>query len=133
MSIDTSVILVGGVSSSTGGTSTSFIVKDSGNGAKKVLLDDGSEFIDSTQITFSTKEPVPNSGSPNGYTQQRSTIKAVVPLTLDNGGRTTNTVTVNLSYDPETSDTEKEALIELGAQLLIQAALDAFWKKQSVA
>jgi len=133
MSIDSSVILVGGTTSSTGGTSTGFIVKGSGDGNKKVILDDASEFIDSQQYTFSVSDPVVNSGAPNGYTQQRSTVKCVVPLNLDNGNRTTNTVTISLAFDPETTDTEKEALIELGAQLLIQSSLDDFWKKQSLA
>lgn len=133
MSIDTSVVLVSGTTSTTGGTSTAFIVKGSGDGNKKVILDDGSEFIDSEQYTFSVKDPIVNTGAPNGYTQARSTVKCVVPLTLDNGNRTTNTVSITLSMDPETSDTEKEALIELGAQLLTQASLDDFWKKQSIA
>lgn len=133
MSITSSVILVGGTTSSTGGTSTPFINKgSSGPGEVKLILDDGSEFIDSTIVSLSIKDPVANSGAPNGYTQQRSSIKAVVPKDLANGNRTTNTVQMSLAFDPETTDAEKEALIELGAQLWIQAALDAFWKKQSL-
>jgi hypothetical protein len=134
MSIETAAILVGGTTSSTGGTSTDFIVKGpANNGDMRVFLDDGSEFIDSIQVAFSVKDPIVNSGAPNGYTQQRSAIKGLVPLSLDNGNRTVNSVKIELAYDPETTDTEKDALIELGCQLFRQAALDAFWKKQSLA
>jgi hypothetical protein len=132
MSIKTSTILVGGTSSSTGGTSTPLIMKSSGlNGESKAILDDGSEFMDSTFLTFTTKDPVVNGGAPNGYTQQRSGIKVVVPLDLANGNHTTNTVSIAIAFDPETTESQVAALLEMGAQLFISAALDAFWKKQS--
>lgn len=133
MSIDTFTVLVGGTTSTTGGTSTGMIVKGESDGNKKVILDNSAEFIDAEQYTFSVKDPTVNSGSPNGYTQARSSAKAVIPLTLDNGNRTTNTINIVLSYDPETTDTEKAALLELGAQMLSSSALADFWKKQSLA
>jgi hypothetical protein len=133
MTIASSVILVGGTTSSTGGTSTPFIDKgSSGSGERKLILDDGSDYIDSTIVSLSIKDPVANNGAPNGYTQQRSSIKAVVPLELANGNRTTNTVTIQFSCDPETTDAQKAALIELGAQLLIQSDMESFWKQQSL-
>jgi len=132
MSIDAGTILVGGTTSTTGGTSTGFIPKEDGN-PKKVILDDGSDYLASTTITFTARDPQVNASAPNGYTQQRSSMKAVVPLSLDNGGHTTNTISITLSYDVETSDTEKEALTELGAQLFRSAAFADFWRKQSMA
>jgi hypothetical protein len=131
MTIASSVILVGGTTSTTGGTSTPFIEKSIDSKGHKVILDDGSEFIDSATVNFTTKDPVVSSGAPNGYTQQRSAAHVVVPKQLENGKRTTNTVKCEIAFDPETSDTEKQALLEMGAQLLIQSALADFWKKQS--
>jgi hypothetical protein len=133
MSIETAVILVGGTSSVTGGTSTGFIIKGDTLNEKRVILDDSSEFIDQTNVVFSIKDPVVNSGAPNGYTQQRSSVKMIRPLGLDNGNRTTNTFQTQVSVDPETSDAEKLALIEEGCQLVYQAALADFWRKQSLA
>lgn len=133
MTIAAGAILVGGTTSSTGGVSTTFIPKGDTLNEMKVVLDDSSEFIDSTIITFTVRDPSVNAGAPNGYNQGRSSIKAVVPLALDNSGRTTNTINVSMSVDPETTDAEKDALIELGVQLVRGAAFDAFWKKQSLA
>lgn len=132
MSIASGTVLVGGTTSSTGGTSTGFIVKGDTQGEAKVILDDGSAFIDSTQIAFTVRDPVVNSSSPNGYTQQRSSVSVLVPLALDNDNYTTNSVKVSISCDPETTDAEKDALIEMAAQLLRGSAFDDFWKKQSL-
>jgi hypothetical protein len=133
MSIESGAILVGGTTSTTGGTSTSFIVKGDSANLKKVYLDDSSEYVNTTSITFTGKDPIVNSGAPNGYTQQRSTVKANVPLLLDNGNYTMNTVNIELACDPETSDAEKVLLISLGVQLLNGTSFADFWKKQSMA
>lgn len=132
MTIATSAILVGGTSSTTGGTSTGFILKGDSQNEARLILDDGSEFAASSIFTLSVKDPVVNSGSPGGYTQQRSTVKVIEPKVLANGNRTTNSINISVSFDPETTDAEKTSMLESGAQLLIQAALDAFWKKQSL-
>jgi hypothetical protein len=132
MSIASGTVLVGGTTSSTGGTSTGFIVKGDTFNEAKVVLDDSSAFIDATNISFSVKDPVVNSSAPNGYTQRRSNVSVLVPLALDNGNYTTNSVKISISCDPETTDAEVDALIELGAQLLRDADFDAFWKQQSL-
>jgi len=132
MSISTASILVDGTVATTGGTATTMIDKGSSLDSKKVILDDSSEFINATTIDFSIKDPKVNSGSPNGYTQARSSVKLSVPLGLDNSNRTVNTMTLSLSVDPETTDAEIGSMLVLGAQLLHDSDFTEFWTKQSV-
>jgi hypothetical protein len=133
MSIESSAVLVDGTVATTGGTNTSVITKGQSLDSHKVILDDGAEFIDTSTIDFSIKDPKVNSGSPNGYTQARSSVKLSVPLALDNGNRTVNTFTLSLSVDPETTDAEIESMLVLAAQLLHDSDFSDFWKKQSLA
>jgi hypothetical protein len=133
MPIDTGAILVGGTTSTTGGTSTPFTIKGDSNGEKSVILDDGTTYIDSSRINFTVKDPVANAGAPNGYTQQRSSVRVVVPFLLDNGNYTSSTISIGIAYDVELTDAEKDALMELGAQLIRTSSFDDFWKKQSLA
>lgn len=132
MSIDSASILVGGTTSTTGGSATTFIVKGDTLNEKRVILDNSAAFADETKVQFSIKDPVVNSGAPNGYTQARSTAKILVPLALDNGLYTVNTVTISVSFDPETTSAEKDNLIDLAVQLLNDSDYSDFWKKQSL-
>lgn len=132
MSIDAGTVLVGGTTSTTGGTSTGFIPKD-GDNPRRVILDDGSDFLDQTIITFTARDPQVNSGAPNGYTQQRSSVKVGKPKTLANSALTTNTASATIAFDIETTDAEKEELIEELVQLIRGSAFADFWKKQSMA
>lgn len=132
MSISTSSVLVGGTVATTGGTATTMIEKGNTLDNQKVILDDSAEFINATLIDFSVRDPKVNSGAPNGYTQARSSVKLSVPLALDNGNRTVNTVTIQLSVDPETTDAEVDAIRVLAAQLIHDSDFDEFWQKQSL-
>lgn len=132
MSIESGAILVGGTTSTTGGTSTPMITKGDTLGEKRMILDDSSEYIAQTSLSFTVKDPVVSSGAPNGFTQQRSQLKVLVPLALDNGNRTFNTITIVVATDPETTSSEKDALIELGVQALNGSAFADFWKAQSL-
>lgn len=132
MSVKTSAILVDGTVATTGGTSTSFIDKGGSLEVQKLILDDSSEFAAQTSLTFSIKEPKISSSAPNGFTQARNTVKVMKPLALDNGSATVNTVTLQLSVDPETTDAEVENLLVTAAQLLHDSDYSAFWKKQSL-
>lgn len=131
MSLATAVVLVGGTTSTTGGTSTSFIAKGDNPGLTNLVLDDGSDYLSRTVVKFTSKDPVKSNGAPNGMTQQRSEVKIVRGFPLDNGNHTTNTAGAYLSCDPEATDAEKAALMEALVQLVIQAATEAFWKDQA--
>jgi hypothetical protein len=131
MSIENAVVLVGGTTSTTGGTSTSFISKGDSPNVTNLVLDDGADYLSRTSVKFTSKDPVKSNGAPNGMTQQRSEIKVVRGFPLDNGSHTTNTCGAYLSCDPEATDAEKAALMEALCQLIIQAANEAFWKDQA--
>jgi hypothetical protein len=98
---------------------------------RRVIMDDSSEFINETRVQFRVSDPVVSTSAPNGYTQARSEIKVLVPLTLDNGGYTTNVLDIKLSVDPETTDAETESMLVLGAQFLADSDFSEFWKKRS--
>jgi hypothetical protein len=133
MGIQTASILVDGTVATTGGSATTFITKGDTLNEKRVTLDDSSEFIANVNVQFSVSDPVKNAGAPNGYTQKRSTVKMLVPLALDNALYTMNTMTIQLSVDPETTDAEVESMLVSAAQLLHDSDFSDFWKKQSLA
>lgn len=133
MSIASSSILVDGTVATTGGTATGVLTKGGTLNETKVILDDSSEFIAQTSVSFVVKDPKVSASSPNGYTQARSSVKVSVPLALDNGNQTVNTINIILSVDPETTDAEIASLLVLSAQLLADSDFSDFWKKQSLA
>jgi hypothetical protein len=131
MSIRGSAVLVGGTPSASGGTSTDLVVKNSLVQNQMVMtLDDSSEFIDETKITFSSTDPKVSVGAPNGYTQARSNLVISRPLALDNGEYTTNTFRATLSVDPETTDAEVAELLSVAAQILFGSDFSDFWDRQ---
>ncbi len=131
MTIQALAVNVGGTNSVTGGTSTSVLSKGSTLSKRSVILDDSSEYIDQTRIEFSAQDPRVSTGAPNGYTQARSSFVMEVPLLLDNGKRTINTLTCKIAVDPETTDAEIAEMLSQGAQMLYSSALLNFWQKQS--
>lgn len=131
MTIQASSVLVDGTVATTGGTATSVINKGGTLAERRVILDDGSVYVGETRLQFKVSDPVVNSSAPNGYTQGRSEVKVLVPLLLDNGKYTTNTIDLKLSVDPETTDAEIQSMLVLGAQLLHDTDFSDFWKKRS--
>lgn len=131
MTIQSSSVNIDGTVATTGGTATTMLNKGGTLNERRCVLDDGSEFINETKLEFTVRDPVVNSGAPNGYTQARSIVKVLEPLLLDNGSYTTNKLEISLSVDPETTDAEVESMLVLGAQLLHDADFSEFWKKQS--
>lgn len=132
MGIQSGAVLVDGTVATTGGTSTSFITKGNTLNELDLLLDNSAEFIAQTKIKFTVAEPRVQSSAPNGYTQARSICKLLVPLALDNGNTTINTLEIRLSCDHETTDAEIQSMLVLGAQFLHDSDFSNFWKKQSL-
>jgi len=130
MSIQSMSVLVDGVVVTTGGVATTGLTKGISPQKLSVILDDSSEFTAQTQLDFSVKDPRVSTGAPNGYTQAVSQVKILVPLALDNLGRTVNTVTVKLSVDHETSAAEIASLKILAAQVIADSDFTDFWEKQ---
>jgi len=132
MPIENSSVLVDGTIAVTAGINTALLTLGTNENEKTLVLDDDSEFLSSTRISFSTKRPKKSVSAPNGYTQERNTVKLLVPRVLTNGNNTMDSVTVTVSSDVETSDVAVQSMIVLATQLLSNSAYADFWKKQSL-
>jgi len=132
MPIKTGTIKTSALIAVSGGTDVSLLSRGGSLGTIKVILDDGSEYLNQTAMDFSIKEPKVNIGSPNGYTQMRNVLKITQPKVLSNGNSTLNSVTVNLGTDVETSNAEISELLQLASQVLTESSFDDFWQNQSV-
>lgn len=71
--------------------------------------------------------------APNGFTQERKEMIALVPMTLANGKITNNQVGVWISHDPEASAAQKLELELIGAQMLMDGDFADFWSQGSTA
>lgn len=133
MTIQSSAFLVDGTITASAGTSTGLVEKSRGVEELVMVLDDGSEFVGQTKIAFSVKDPKISASAPNGYTQARSKVKYTVPLALDNGNTTINSLELSLAVDHETTDAEIQTMLVAAAQLLTDSDYSDFWKKQYLA
>lgn len=131
MSISTLSVLVDGTITASAGTATSVISKGIVGSNHPVVLDDSSAFDSQTTVIFNTKEPKISETAPNGYTQKRSGYKILSPLALDNGNRTVNSASFQISVDPETTAAELTSLKVLACQCIMDSDLDDFYEKQS--
>lgn len=84
------------------------------------------------RIDFNISKPRVQNGTPNGYTQAKCQAKFFKPKTLANGKITVNSVSILMSYDVETSQTEIQELMDVGAQLLFDADFTNLWKAQNL-
>lgn len=135
MGVQNATLLVGGTVSTTGGTSTAFVP----NGAE---VQGGIQVVDSTStnnvtrasITFRTiKQAALDMGTGvfTGKTKRQGQL--VRPKVLANGRVVFPLVRIELEVHPEMSDAEVSALISEGAQLLVDADFNSFWKMGSLA
>jgi len=131
MPISNLSVLLDGTIAVTAGTSTN--VKSLGGDidVNECYLDDGVSYLDTTRIKFAVKRPKPNASAPNGFTQKRNTVKVTVPRTLANGNTTLDTLSIVIGTDVETSDTDVLSLVNLGAQLMSNADVLAYFTEQS--
>jgi len=132
MSLSTFAPIVGGTTSTTGGTATALIRKNSSGKKAEFILDDASPFVTQTEIDFSIVEPVVKASAPNGYTQKRNSVFLKVPVILANGNRTVKTYQLLSAVDVETTDAEYAADVNLLVQCAIDAAVADFRNKQSL-
>lgn len=133
MSLNNASIPLGATYSPAGGTATSLVSLGSTAESNKLFIDDGSDLILRKTCLATSKAPVPNAAAPNGQTQQRSTIVFHVPLLLDNGNYTKNTVKIEIAFDPETDATERAYLRELVAHCGVDADFDGLFDDGSSA
>lgn len=132
MPISNASIPVGATLAPSGGTATNLVVVGRS-------LSDAATFVGTTGVTqltrtaidFSVKQPKVNAGSPGGFTQGRSIVKITSPKVLANLKRTLNSIKIELSFDPETTDAEVTALKTQAALLLVDSDFTDFWLNQS--
>jgi len=133
MSLSNGSMPIGATYAPTGGSATSLVSLGSTDGTNKLYIDDGSDLILRKTCLATSKSPVPSSGAPNGYTQQRSSIVFHVPMLLANGNYTKNTVKIEVTFDPEADASERAYLRELIAHAGVDADFDGLFDDGSVA
>jgi hypothetical protein len=126
----TASVLVDGTVATTGGTATSFKSQGSDKSSHELVLDDSAEFEALTFLDCSIKKPKVSATAPNGYTQRRCTMLLKVPLALDNGSVTINTVKIEIATDVEMTAAEKLSMRVLAAQLIHDSEFVDFWDTQ---
>lgn len=131
MTIKDASVDVGTTISTSGGTATTFLDGGDDLDSHQVTLDDSSEFIDATSVSFTVKRPKVQVTAPNGYTQKRASVVIGRPLALDNDNRTVNTFRLELAVDPETTSAEIASLRELAAQVVFGSDFTDFWTNLS--
>lgn len=127
MSFASASIPVGATFAPTGGTATSLLSLGRVGSSESFLVNDSSAFISRKLVNANVTEPRVNASSPNGYTQRRARVNIQVPITLANGKTTTNSITMELACDPETSNAQVDALHSLAINILNDSDFDAFW------
>lgn len=114
-----------------GGTAKS--LTSIGNDAKtRQTFFDGTDFLTRSNLNFEVRLPRTDGGAPGGYTQQRSIVVLKSPKVLANDEKTFNTLTINVGYDPETTDAEKDTMLAYGAQILSDSDFSDFLKDQAL-
>jgi len=122
-----------GFATPTGGTSVGISLLKSPSAGKVIAkYDTETDFLTRTTIEFSIKDPVALSSAPGGYTQARSTVFIKKPMTLANGNRTVNTLSITLSRDPEMTSTALAALRLEACQFLGKGSFDDFYLSHSL-
>lgn len=133
MTLASASVPVGATYAPTGGSATSFVSLGMTGESHKLFIDDGADLILRKTVLATSKSPSPNSGSPNGYTQQRSKIVFHVPMLLANGNYTTNSVSIEVAFDPEADAGERAFLRELIAHVGVDADFENLFDDGSVA
>lgn len=127
MSISTLGLLASSTVAASGGTALPFTSVGGSENKNRLVADSDTDLRTQRSIDFSVRRPHVQASAPNGFTQARSILTMKVPLALDNGGTTVNTVQISMSTDVETSVAEKDELRALAAQCVIDSELNAFW------
>jgi len=115
----------------TGGTALAFTGLGIQNNEVTAVVVTDTDLRTRRSITGKVKNARPNPNSIGGYTMQRNSERIVIPK-LKTVGATqvvqNNYVYIEIGYDVETTPTEKQLLMDLGAQAFIDADWSALLK-----
>jgi len=131
MTIENGILPMGAVYAPTGGVARTMLSLGRTTDSNKLLLDEDLDLILRKTILVTSKAPTPNASSPNGYTQQRTSIVFHSPKLLANGNYTKNSFSFVLSYDPETTAAEIAELREYAAHIGVQSEFDELFENGS--
>ena len=131
MGLNNASLLQGATVAASGGTALAFSSLGGSPGNTLYAIDDP-DIRTRRDIVCNTTAARPKSDAPNGYTQQRTNATVKIPLTLDNGNVTVNTIRIEMSTDVETTDAEKLELRSIAAQVLVDSDFLEFWDNQSL-
>jgi len=115
----------------TGGTALALDSLGQTLGKNHLFFAADTDFRTRREMICTASQPRVQSSAPNGYTQARQNILLKVPLALDNGATTVNTASVQFAMDVETSDSEKDQVIQLIITALCDSNVVAFIKNGS--
>jgi hypothetical protein len=133
MSFAAGSIPVGATFAPSGGTAKSFVLLSDALNGTKWLVDEGAAYALRTVVNVNVVEPKANASAPAGYTQRRVRINIQKPkLLADNVTYTTNQITVELSCDPQCSNTDITALRSLAINIVNDSDFDNLWNNSSV-
>jgi len=132
MSLSNASISSGATVAPTGGSALAFAGAGIRGNTHSIYATADTDLRTRRSIVCTVKEPKVAAGAPNGYSQARTSFTLKSPLALDNGNVTVNTVRIEFSFDPETTQTEVEELRILAAQICSDADFEAAVKSQSL-
>lgn len=116
----------------TGGTATALIGLNSDYSKLKLAIAGSSSIKDRSTLSYSATPAKASSNGPNGYTQERTGTQLLSPKLLANDKITYNSISVQTSFDVETTDAEKLELILIMAQSMAATATREFYLRGAV-
>lgn len=133
MSLNNAAVVTAPTSiAATGGTALTLASAGSDGITNRLIVTADTDFRTRRSIVASIKTPKPLATAPNGYTQARSKAVYTKPKLLANTKYTNNTISIEISVDVETTQTEIQELMDVGAQMLFDADFIQLWKTQNL-
>jgi hypothetical protein len=132
MSLSDMSLLEGATITPSGGTALVFDSMGTSEYKNTLFVPADTDLRTQRRIVCTAKWPKVQSSAPNGYTQARANAVIKIPLELDNGAITYNTIVIGFNTDVETSSAEKDAMLLLGAQVFTDSDFTGFLKNLSV-
>lgn len=99
-------------------------------GFTDLVVDTSVPFMEQVGVTFTSKKPVKNSSSPDGYTKHRCTLVIRKPIEVSTGIYTMDTLRIEKSSSVLATDADKTEMISLASQLVDGADTEAYWLNQ---
>lgn len=129
MSLNSCSVLTGATITPSGGSAVSFEGTGPSNNSHTLICTDDTSLLTRRTITAGIKAPKVSSSAPGGYTQARGSVVLKFPKTLDNGNTTVDTVRIEVSYDPENTESEVDNYCDMSSQVLSSSAFRELFTK----